>query len=209
MPAKKAGSPSRPSPTEEAVADQDLRALFDGFVSLVDEYAAGIESLLEEKGKSERRALVAIYRNALKKQTSGLRDVLSDAFGAQDPEAQRRARQYLDASGLQGVIAETRELMSSAQSNKRSLWDWIGFILELIKNILLALADLFPKLLSGVFAIIIGIIEILEKIFRMIASFLSERAAVNAETADRIMWSSVENMWNAKAAWQKAHPTLS
>lgn len=208
MPGKKAGSPSRPSPTEGPAADQDVRSLFDGFVSLVDEYAAGIELLLEEEGKSERRALVAIYRNALKKQTSGLRDVLSDAYTAQDPEAQNRARQYLDASGLQGVITETRELMSTAQ-NKRSLWDWIGFILELIKNILLALADLFPKLLSGIFAIIIGIIEILEKIFRMIASFLSERAAVNAETADRIMWSSVENMWNAKAAWQKAHPTLS
>jgi hypothetical protein len=178
------------------------RTLYTSFADLLDQYFEGIQSVLSADGEMEQKAVVGAMRLSANTQAKALAETFHEIFDRQDNEGRVVLNKYIDATGAMTLIANTRSLMNDPANNQRSLLSWISLILEILKEIIVMLADLL-HLPKSVVHIILAILEILEKIVKLISQFLGSRAAEIADSSDRIFWTSLERYWNTTAAWNK------
>lgn len=139
---------------------------------------------------------------ALKKQASSLVETFQDIYDSQDAEGRQFLEKFIRSTDVTELIVRSRALLKGPTLQKRSLLEWIILIIELIKEILVMIGDLF-NLPDRVIKFILGILEIVEKILKFIAMLLGQRGAEIADSSDRIFWTSLERYWNTTAAWKK------
>jgi hypothetical protein len=180
---------------------EELQGVVEGFARLVGDFSQAIQGELELDQLEEQRQVAGVLAAGLQTQCEALGRLMLDHVGRADEEQLAQARTYLAASGVAGMIEQTRALMAPGTLQKKSLLSWIIFILEVIKEIFPILADLL-HLPKKIVLLIQGILEIIDKILRMLTGFLGREAATNADQAQQIMWSSLERYWQATASFR-------
>lgn len=186
-------------PTSE---NNEYRMAFFGFSELLEEYCDGVRDVLKSEGAIEQIEVLGVMKLALKKQSNSLVETFQEVYDTQDAEGRQFLEKFIRSTDVTELIVRGRALLKSTATQKRSLLGWIILIVELIKEILVMIGDLF-NLPDRVIKFILGILEIVEKILKFIAMLLGEREAQIADSSDRIFWTSLERYWNTTAAWKK------
>ncbi|MGH9798960.1 MAG: hypothetical protein ACRD82_01210 [Blastocatellia bacterium] len=178
------------------------RLAFFGFSELLEEYCDGVRDVLKSEAAIEQVEVLEVMKLALKKQSNSLVETFQEIYDNQDAEGRQFLEKFINSTDVTELIVRGRALLKSTSTQKRSLLGWIILIIELIKEILVMIGDLF-NLPQRVIKFILGILEIVEKILKFIAMLLGERQAEIADSSDRIFWTSLERYWNTTAAWKK------
>ncbi|HQR33959.1 MAG TPA: hypothetical protein PLK30_14580 [Blastocatellia bacterium] len=182
--------------------NNEYRLAFFGFSELLEEYSNGVRDVLKSEGANEQIEVLEVMKLALKKQASSLVETFQDIYDSQDAEGRQFLEKFIRSTDVTELIVRSRALLKGPTLQKRSLLEWIILIIELIKEILVMIGDLF-NLPDRVIKFILGILEIVEKILKFIAMLLGQRGAEIADSSDRIFWTSLERYWNTTAAWKK------
>lgn len=184
---------------------EELQGIVEGFKQLVEEFTQAIQRELALERLEEQRRVGEVLAIGLRIQCDALGRLMFEHVERADEEQIAHARTYLAASGVGGMIEQTRALMAEGTLQRRNLLGWIIFILEVIKEIFPILADLL-NLPKRIVLLIQGILEIIDKILRMLTGFLGREAAANADSAQQIMWSSLDRYWQATASLRSDQP---
>lgn len=183
-------------PANRGARFEELRGVVEGFAQLVEEFSQAIQGELGLERLEEQRQVAGVLTSGLRTQCEALGRLMLDHVERADEEQIAHARTYLAATGVTGMIEQTRALMAAGTLQKKSLLSWIIFILEVIKELFPILADLL-HLPKRIVLLIQAILEVIDKILRMLTGFLGREAATNADQAQAIMWSSLDRYWQA------------
>lgn len=193
--------PTRPPGGSEGA--DEIRAVFEPFVALVDEYFQSIDELLAGEGEQEQRQVIGVLRTAGRTQTETFNRTFQEIFDAQDDDGRRLLARYLNGSGAPQMIADARGLLANRALQRRSLLEWIGLILSVIKELLPILADLL-NIGGRILKFIMALLEILDKILELLGVSLGGRARENNSAAEEVVWRSLERYWRTTAAMKAA-----
>jgi hypothetical protein len=192
-----------PGPAHGREGASDIRAVFEPFVALIDEYFQSIDDLLASEGEQEQRQVIGVLRTAGRTQAETFNRTFQEIFDAQDDDGRSLLARYLNGSGAPQMIADARGLLGNRALQRRSLLDWIGIILSVIKELLPILADLL-NIGGKILKFIMALLEILDKILELLGVSLGGRARENNSAAEEIVWRSLERYWRTTAAMKAA-----
>lgn len=200
----------RPSPETSAPTgreDFQILAGLTDFAGLLDDFAAAVINEFELAGQTERQAVAQVFRDTLAVQANSVRDVFRDILANLPVEGAAHVELFWRSSGAAVAIAGARAAIQNPALAKRSVLEWIKFIVEMIKKVILQILDdingefSFLLGIKKLLLIILAILNIIDNLLKALNDMLSGHEPVDMGRVSREMWQGLETYWRAKAAF--------